>query len=66
MKIKLNSAEIDVADHLTVKELKAEKSFRKTGVAVAVNGKIVPVSEHANFRLHDGDEVIVIGAAYGG
>lgn len=36
------------------------------GIAVAINGEIVPRSSWTETRVHDGDEVEVLGAAQGG
>jgi sulfur carrier protein len=36
------------------------------GIAVAVNGEVVPRSEWDGHRLHAGDEVEIVGAVQGG
>lgn len=63
MEIKLNN-EIRIVDAgTTVADIVGAASV---GVAVAVNGKIVKKSEWSNTPLKDGDDVVVIRAAYGG
>lgn len=66
MKINFNSSQIDVRDNITVSQLRDELSVPEAGVAVAVNGDIVVASKQADFVLKEGDDVILIGAAYGG
>ena len=66
MRITFNSEETEETEGLTIKELKEKRGLPATGVAIAVNGKIVTTSGHESFILHDGDDVIAIGAAYGG
>ncbi len=36
------------------------------GVATAVNGEVVPSSERGEFKLSEGDKVLLIKAFYGG
>lgn len=66
MKITLNSKEMEVPDQITVDALKQLLQLPQSGVAVAVNGKIVLTGDHATFALGENDDVILIGAAYGG
>lgn len=66
MNIKLNSKATEVPDNISVKALKELMKLPEGGVAVAVNGKIVLTHNQASQILADGDDVIVIGAAYGG
>lgn len=66
MNIKLNSKVTEVPDGISVSALKELLKLPRGGVAVAVNGKIVLASDHAVRMLAEGDDVIIIGAAYGG
>lgn len=66
MKITFNSVEKDIPADSTVAGLKEFLSLPETGLAVAVNGKIVTLSASASFMLHEGDDVVAITAAYGG
>ncbi len=66
MKIRLNSKEIEVQNGLTVEKLKNELALPTSGIAIAVNGKIVLAGEQAEFHINENDDVIIIGAAYGG
>lgn len=66
MKILLNSKEMEIPQSSTVSGLKEILGADKGGVAVAVNGKIVVAADHQTYILNEGDNVILIGAAYGG
>ncbi len=66
MKIKFNSVEKDYAGGISVAELRELENIPNAGVAVAVNGRIVRGSDQATFLLSEGDDVVIIGAAYGG
>ncbi|AGZ39229.1 sulfur carrier protein ThiS [Actinoplanes friuliensis] len=65
MRLILNGAarEVDVAD---VAALVAQLTEARRGVAVAVNGEVVPRSAWTGAPLHDGDRVEVLTAAQGG
>ena len=66
MKIIFNSKEMELAEATTVGRLKQQAGLSGRAAAIAVNGKIVPAPQHDIFTLSEGDEVIAIGAAYGG
>ena len=38
----------------------------RTGIAVAVNGRVVPRSGWNEWRIDDGDDIEVVGAVQGG
>ena len=48
-----------------VLDLSAGASTRR-GIAVAVNGQVIPRSQHANTELTDGDRVEIVTAVQGG
>lgn len=51
---------------LSVTELLERVEAPETGVAVALNGQVVPRSLHSTLRLRDGDVVDVVTAVQGG
>jgi sulfur carrier protein len=65
MRIIVNGAEreVEVAD---VAALVAQLTEARRGVAVAVNGEVVPRSAWPGAPLRDGDRVEVLTAAQGG
>ena len=51
---------------LNISALAAELELPERGVALAVNNKIQPRAEWAQVELHEGDQVTIIKAAFGG
>lgn len=66
MRLTVNGADRDVAGEPDVAALVTELTGERRGVAVAVNGAVVPRSTWASVRLRDGDRVEVLSAAQGG
>jgi len=62
MHIVLNGQPFAVAESLTLADMIAARH----GVAVAVNGEVVPRAQHPAHPLHDGDVVEVVTAVQGG
>ena len=65
MQLKVNGIPYDLSAGSTVFAL-LEALALTSRVAVAVNGKVSPRSDHASHVLKDGDEVEVIHAVAGG
>jgi sulfur carrier protein len=65
MRVIVNGAARDV-EVLSVEGLVAELTAARRGVAVAVNGEVVPRSAWPGAVLRDGDRVEVLTAAQGG
>ena len=65
MKVIVNGASRDV-DVVNVEALVEQLTTARRGVAVAVNGEVVPRSSWPAARLRDGDRVEVLSAAQGG
>ena len=66
MRLTVNGTSREVAGALSVGALVAELTGAQRGVAVAVNGEVVPRSTWATAGLRDGDRVEVLTAAQGG
>ncbi|GAA1601096.1 sulfur carrier protein ThiS [Actinoplanes couchii] len=66
MKLTINGQDQDRAGGCSVATLVAEIIAARRGVAVAVNGTVVPRSTWAEVDLADGDRVEVLTAAQGG
>lgn len=66
MDIKVNDKPYAVADGMTVEELLPVIGVAADGIAVAVDGTVVPRIEWNTHRLADGASVVVIKAFYGG
>ena len=65
MKVIVNGAARDV-DVVSVEGLVEQLTAARRGVAVAVNGEVVPRSSWPAARLRDGDRIEVLTAAQGG
>jgi sulfur carrier protein len=66
MRLTVNGATRAVEETTDVAGLVAQLTVAGRGVAVAVNGEVVPRSRWAVVALHDGDRVEVLTAAQGG
>lgn len=66
MNIKLNNDITQVEDAITVHNLIISLGENGKGMAVAVNNVFVPQSEWLSRKLSEGDDVVIIKAAYGG
>jgi sulfur carrier protein len=66
MRVDVNGVVRELAEAATVHGLVAELTPERRGVAVAVNGEVVPRSQWAAAILRAGDRVEVLTAAQGG
>jgi sulfur carrier protein len=66
VKLQLNGAEREVPSGADVASLVALLELPRDGVAVAVNGEVVPRAEHVGHALREGDRVELIRAVGGG
>ena len=66
MKIKVNGEESDFDNATTVATLLAAIGVETRGVAVEVNGEIVPRAAHGATPLKDGDTLEVVRMTGGG
>lgn len=65
MKITVNGKEVET-QAVTLSQLTEELALPAQGVAVAVNNRMVPRTDWADFPLTEGASVVVIKAACGG
>ncbi len=66
MRLLVNGESRDVTDDIDVRALVETVGANPEGVAVAVNGEVVPRGQHREHRLREGDRVEVIRAVGGG
>jgi sulfur carrier protein len=66
MRVTINGTDRAVPGAVTVAELVTELTPYRRGVAVAVNGEVVPRTGWAHLALCEGDRVEVLTAAQGG
>lgn len=63
--VTINGEKVPVAGR-TIAEYLADKSFPKTGIAVALNDIVVPKSKHGKTVMKDGDRVEIVHCVQGG
>jgi sulfur carrier protein len=66
MRLTVNGAPSEVADGLTVEQLVGQLAADPRGVAVAVDGEVVPKSGWGATELAEGDRVEILTAVQGG
>ena len=66
MNIVLNGEQHGLQEPMTVRGLIAALELEGKRVAVEVNEEVIPRSQHAAFRLSDGDRVEIVRAIGGG
>lgn len=64
--LKINGEEHQYDATPTIEQVITERGAALTNVAVAVGGKMVTRTEWQSTELHDGDNIIIIKASYGG
>jgi sulfur carrier protein len=66
MQVKINGVETSVNDNTTVADLAQINNLGQTGTAIAVNNALVRRAVWQSTPLKDGDDIVIIKAAYGG
>ena len=65
MKLKVNDKEVETgATHLS--QFSQEQNLPATGIAIAVNQRMVPRTEWDSYALGEGDNILIIKAVCGG
>ena len=65
MKLKVNDKEVETgATHLS--QFSQEQNLPATGIAIAVNQRMVPRTEWDSYALIEGDNILIIKAVCGG
>ena len=65
MKVSVNNKEVETGA-TTLSQLTEELSLPAQGIAIAVNNRMVPRTEWADYALTEGISIIIIKAACGG
>ena len=66
MKVKVNGKERELSEGASVKDLLTSMGLGEDGIAVARNNKLVSKNDWETTAVFEGDEYIIINAAYGG
>ena len=65
MRLKVNDKEVETgASNLSL--FSQEQNLPATGIAIAVNNRMVPRTEWDSYVLHEGDSILIIKAVCGG
>lgn len=65
MKLKVNDQEVEIGA-TTLSLFSLEQNLPATGIAVAVNNRMVPRAEWDSYTLNEGDRILIIKAVCGG
>ena len=65
MKLKVNDQEVE-SGATTLSLFSLEQNLPATGIAVAVNNRMVPRAEWDSYTLNEGDRILIIKAVCGG
>lgn len=65
MKVSVNNKEVET-DVTTLLQLTEKLTLPVQGIAIAVNNRMVPRTEWANYALNEGISIVIIKAACGG
>ena len=65
MKLKVNNQEVETGV-ITLSQFSQEQNLPTTGIAVAVNQRMVPRTKWDSYTLNEGDNIIIIKAVCGG
>ena len=66
MNIKVNNKSLECPETSTLAQLSEQLQWTEKGIAVAVNNRMVPRTEWAQFVIKENDSLVVIKAACGG
>ena len=66
MRVRVNGADREVAEGMSVASLLDAMSLEVNGIAVALNMEVVRRGEYGDTHLSDGDEVEIVRAVGGG
>ena len=65
MKVNVNNKEVETGAS-TLQEFSQEQHLPASGIAVAVNQRMVPRIEWDSYALNEGDNILIIKAVCGG
>lgn len=66
MKVKINDKTVELADGASLADALAAANIKPTGIATAINGKVIAASYRSATALNDGDTILIIKAFCGG
>lgn len=64
--VKFNNTTLQIEDGTTVAQFIEMQKVDASGIAVAVNNRVIAKTEWSTAQLADGDAILIIKAFYGG
>lgn len=66
MNVEINNKPIQLTDQATLTDALKAAEIATTGIATAVNGKVVSAASRSTTKLNEGDKILIIKAFCGG
>lgn len=66
MNVKINDKSITLNENATLQDALDSQAIKPQGIATALNGTVIPVTDRSTTILSDGDNIVIIKAFYGG
>jgi len=66
IKIRINGTTKQISPNISITDLLNELALPKEGIAVAVNGEVIPRDQHGLILINEEDQIEVIRAVAGG
>ena len=66
IKIRINGTTKQISPNISITDLLNELALPKEGIAVAVNGEVIPRDQHGLILINEEDQIEVIRAVEGG
>ncbi len=66
IKIRINGTTKQISPNISITDLLNELALPKEGIAVAVNGEVIPRDQHGLTLINEEDQIEVIRAVAGG
>lgn len=66
MEVKINDRSVSINEDTTIAEVLTASGIDAKGIAIAINGTVLPKRDYAVRHLNDGDSIMIIKAFYGG
>lgn len=66
MNVTVNGVTLTLPQGASLLDALSSRSIPLTGIATAVNDRVIPAADRGSTRLSDGDKIVIIKAFYGG
>ncbi len=66
MTVRINDNSVQLPAGATLSDALESRQISPKGIALAVNGRVIPKTDYPTYSLAEGDSIIIIKAFYGG